>query len=231
MADRDAEVEALVLGAGRGERLGLGPKALLRLGGETLVDRAIAVVRTVAARVIAGVPEDCLDAVRVPPEGDVLLLAGGATRLDTAMRLFAASRAPLILQHDVVHPFVTPELCRRVLAAARAHGAAMAAARVAEHVYRGGERAVERLASPEGLWLARKPLAFSRAAFARAVARGAPDPGGDPGTAEVLLAAGQPIALVPVEPWNVKITTREDWALAQGLERLLAGGGLRRGAG
>ena len=43
----------------------------------------------------------------------------------------------------------------------------------------------------------------------------------------MLLAAGQPIVPVPVEPWNIKVTTPDDWALALEIERLRAAGALR----
>ena len=41
----NAAVDGIVLAAGRGERLGLGPKAWLTLGGRTLLERAVATMR------------------------------------------------------------------------------------------------------------------------------------------------------------------------------------------
>ena len=75
-----------------------------------------------------------------------VVLAGGATRMETFLRLFRASSAPLVLQHDVVHPFATPDLARQVVAAAERTGAAMAARLVAEHVFRGEVQVAERVA-------------------------------------------------------------------------------------
>ena len=161
MADGPRSVEALILAAGRGERLGLGPKALLVLGGRTLLERAIEVMQSVAGRILVGVPEDCVEQVRATVAESVVVLAGGPTRMETFRRLFRASTAPLLVQHDVVHPFATPDVARRVVAAEKA-GAAMAVARVAEHVFRGEGRVAERVAGGEALWLARKPLAFRR---------------------------------------------------------------------
>ena len=224
------EVEAIVLAAGSGERLGLGPKALLTLGGQTLLERAIAVMQSVAQRVIVGVPEDCLDRIRTACAGNVLVLAGGRTRMETTLRLFHASTAPLIVQHDVVHPFVTSELGRRVVAAARRRGAAMTAERAGVHIYRGAADVTERIATAGGLWLAQKPLAFRRSAFTRALQRGPVLPEGA-GTPDLLLAAGQPIEIVAGEPWNIKLTTARDWALAQALYPLLVDGSLGEGAG
>jgi 2-C-methyl-D-erythritol 4-phosphate cytidylyltransferase len=217
MADRPPSVEALVLAAGRGERLGLGPKAMLVLGGRTLLERAIQVMQSVAERVIVGVPEEYVEELSAGRGEGVLVMAGGKTRMETLLHLFEASTAPLLVQHDIVHPFVTPRLARDVVAAAARTGAAMAAAPAAAHVYRGEARLAERIVTADALWLARKPLAFARHALARALDRGLP-PSVDAGTVELLLSAQQPVDIVPVEPWNLKITTRGDWKLAQALE-------------
>jgi len=219
MADERQSVEALILAGGSGERLGLGPKALLVLGGRTLLDRAIEVVQAVAGRVLVGVPEDRVGQVRASVAESVVVLAGGPTRMATFLRLFRASTAPILVQHDVVHPFATPDLARRVVAAAEKAGAAMAAARVAEHVFRGEGSVAERIAGGEALWLARKPLAFRRSALAR-VLDGSVTVPGDAGTVELLLAAGQTVETVTVEPWDIKITTRADWRLALALEAI-----------
>jgi 2-C-methyl-D-erythritol 4-phosphate cytidylyltransferase len=220
MADERQSVEALVLAAGRGERLGLGPKALLVLGGRTLLDRAIEVVQSVAGRVLVGVPEDCVEQIRASVASSVVVLAGGPTRMETFHRLFRASTAPLLVQHDVVHPFATPDLARRVVAAAEKAGAAMAVARVAEHVFRGEGRVAERIAPGAALWLARKPLAFRRSALARVLDGSAMVPA-DAGTVELLLAAGQTVETVTVAPWDIKITTRADWTLALALAAIV----------
>jgi 2-C-methyl-D-erythritol 4-phosphate cytidylyltransferase len=220
MPGEGPSVEALILAAGRGERLGLGPKALLALGGRTLLERAIALMRSVAERVLVGVPEEYVGELRraIPAEG-VRVVPGGGTRTETFLRLFEASTAPLLVQHDVVHPFATVDLAKRVVAAAERTGAAMGVARVAEHVYRGEANVTARVPTGGAMWLARKPLAFKRSAFARALEGGAPAPGA--GTVELLLAAGQPVEPVVVEPWNIKLTTPEDWALAVALDALL----------
>jgi 2-C-methyl-D-erythritol 4-phosphate cytidylyltransferase len=126
------------------------------------------------------------------------------------------SEAPWVVLHDVVHPFVTPALARRVLETARVRGAAVAALRSTSSAYLAGadERAT-RVAAGD-VWLTRKPWAFRRDAFLRGRAIG-----GHPheGIGGFLTRAGEPIALVPAAPWDVKVTTAEDWRLAEAIER------------
>ena len=226
MSDSRDQVEVLVLAAGRGERLGRGPKAFLALGGRTLLERAIDCMRPVARRVVVGVPEECVEHARRLCPDDVLVVPGRPRRLDTALALFRATTAPLIVQHDVVHPFVCAETVRQVIAAASARGAAMAVVAADAHVFSGASELERRVATGGGLWVARKPLAFARSALARALARGIPS-AEDAGTAELLLESGQPIEPVPAPPWNIKLTTPEDWALARALVPLVEAGALR----
>src|SRR5436309_668066 len=56
-----ADVEAIVQGAGRGVRLGLGPKAFIVLAGRTLLERAVSTMLAVAARVTVAVSAADLD--------------------------------------------------------------------------------------------------------------------------------------------------------------------------
>lgn len=121
----DADVDGIVLAAGRGERLGLGPKAWLVLGGRTLLERAVSTMRLVADRVTVGVALVDLERARTLCGTDAVVVAGGATHRETMAAAFCAGSAPWVLVHDVAHPFLTPDLAHRVLEAARAGSAAV----------------------------------------------------------------------------------------------------------
>ena len=210
------DVEAVVQAAGTGERLGRGPKAFLVLGGRTLLERAVEAMRAIARDVMVAVPPGDVERARELCGSSAVVVAGGATRRETLCLLMDAARAPWVVLHDVVHPFVTPGLARRVLEIARTRGAAVAAVRSTSSAYHGvAGRGTTRVA-PGELWLTRKPWAFRRDAFARGLA-GPGDP--HEGVGGFLTRAGEEIALVPAEPWNVKITTAEDWQLAEAIER------------
>ena len=73
---------------------------------------------------------------------------------------------------------------------------------------------------PGTVWLVRRPFGCRRADFAR-VLDGSLRVPGDAGTVELLLAAGQPVETVAVEPWDIKITTPADWTLALALEAIV----------
>jgi 2-C-methyl-D-erythritol 4-phosphate cytidylyltransferase len=216
------DVEAIIQAAGRGTRLGLGPKAFVELGGNTLLERAVATMLTVVARVIVAVPLDGVErAERLVGGEATTIVAGGARRPDTLRALVDAATAPWLLLHDVVHPFVTSELARRVMAEGRRAGAAAPALPNREFLY--ATDGVHR-AAPGEIMATQKPLAFRRETMLRgfeiADRSGDGVVGRERGSQETLALAGQRVSFVLGQVKNCKLTTLEDLELA----RLIAAG-------
>jgi 2-C-methyl-D-erythritol 4-phosphate cytidylyltransferase len=215
VSDRPADVDAIVLAAGRGERLGLGPKAWLTLGGRTLLARAIETVQALPARVFVGVAPEHLGRARESCGAGITVVPGGATHRETMLAAFQAGDAPVVLVHDVAHPFVTRALAREVLMAARHEGAAVAAVRAMTTAYHqvGDEPAARFDAG--AIWTVRRPFVFQRADFVHGLEQSA----AHDGLSVILARAGVRTALVPAASWNIKVTTKDDWALAQAIEQ------------
>src|SRR5204862_4219344 len=153
------------------------------------------------------------------------MVVGGARRQDSVSHAFAAAAAAsdLFLIHDAARPFVSADLIGRTIAAAAAHGAAIAAIAASDTVKRvrpwaarpwnpaagGLDHVVQETLDRETIYLAQTPQGFRRDVLAAAVALGQ---SGVEATDEAALAerAGYPVHLVAGEPNNVKITTAED---------------------
>jgi 2-C-methyl-D-erythritol 4-phosphate cytidylyltransferase len=211
------DVDAIVLAAGHGHRLGLGPKAWLVLDGRTLLDRAVATMRRVAGHVSVGAAADDLERARTACEDDVRVVLGGSSHRETMIQAFRAGHAPLVLIHDVAHPFVTPDLARDVIETARTHGAAVAAVPSMSSAYHDRPGMPRRRLGPREVWLIRRPFACRRADFARVLEAIE----GDEGLSTALDAVGVRTQVVPAPPWNIKITTPDDWALARAIAESL----------
>jgi 2-C-methyl-D-erythritol 4-phosphate cytidylyltransferase len=208
-------VDALVLAAGRGERLGLGPKAWLTLGGRTLLERAIETVRDIPARVFVGIAPEDMARAREYSGASVAIVPGGPTHRETMLAALRAGAAPLVLVHDVAHPFVTLTLAREVVATARDRGAAVAAVRATSTAYHQiGDAPVSRF-DAGAIWTVRRPFAFHRADLARGLEQSSEHEG----LSVILARAGIRTVLVPATSWNIKVTTADDWALAQAIEQ------------
>lgn len=215
-ADRD--VEAIITAAGRGQRMKLGPKAFLRLGECTLLERAVAAMQPFAARTIVAVPPDAVAAAeRLVGSASVRVVAGGARRTDTVRTLANAATAPWLLLHDVVHPFVSRALVQQVLDEARRSGAAAAALRNVDFLYAHDGAPV---AAPNTCVAIQKPVVFTRDCALRGF-RTADDTGvtGDVSIVEIIALARQRMSFVAGPVVNFKLTTPDDFQLAQDLQR------------
>lgn len=222
-------VAALVVGAGRGERLGRAePKAFVPLAGRPLIAHAIETLCAVAAieRVLPVVPaERCGDLLAgLGPLARHPKLApavpGGATRQDSVRAGLEAlgNGIDLVAVHDAARPLLRAEDAARVVAAAARSGAAILAVPVADTIKRarGGE-IVETPPRAE-LFAAQTPQVFRADWLREALAKAAAE--GRVGTdcAELVEALGVKIAIVEGDPGNLKITRAADLAAA---ERLL----------
>jgi 2-C-methyl-D-erythritol 4-phosphate cytidylyltransferase len=212
---------ALIVAAGRGERLGAGrPKALVELAGRPMLQWSIdALARTEQIeRIVVALPPG------VPGPDGVLAVVGGASRSDSVRRALAAAGAgDPVLVHDAARPLVTEEIVRETLAALQRDGdaaAAIAATPVTDTIKRVDEHgAVLETLDRGRLWGVQTPQVFRRAALEHALA--VPD--------ELLAAAtddawlversGGRVVVVAAGAENIKVTTALDLETAA---RLLA---------
>jgi len=150
------------------------------------------------------------------------LVEGGEHRQNSvanALAKIAADPADLVLVHDAVRPFVTPEIITDVSTAAQKHGAAIAgwpAVDTVKQVDRTAEGAVIKATIPRaGVVMAQTPQGFRYDILKKAFDDAATD--GFLGTDEASLIerAGLPVAVVMGSARNIKITTPADMELAE----------------
>jgi 2-C-methyl-D-erythritol 4-phosphate cytidylyltransferase len=151
---------------------------------------------------------------------NVKLVSGGRERFESVANALAAVGPDVehVAVHDAVRPCVTTELIDAVFTAAREHGAALLATRVTETVKRVGDKLrVEATVPRQGLWLAQTPQVFRRDWLAEAYARRAELGNAITDDAQLVEAAGHPVHVVAGSPTNIKITTKDDLALADAI--------------
>ena len=213
-------VWAILVAAGRGDRLGLDqPKAFAKLGEDPLL-----------AEPLRRLDEsDWIDAIVLvaPPgwEEPAILLAeelgcgkvsacvpGGETRADSVRAGLAEvpEDALVVLVHDAARPLLPPDMVERVLAPlSDGWDGAVPGLQVADTLKRvGSDGGVAETVPRDGLWAVQTPQAFVadvlRAAFAS----------GDHATdcASLVEARGGRVKVVPGDPRLLKVTTADDLA-------------------
>ncbi|HUG88765.1 MAG TPA: 2-C-methyl-D-erythritol 4-phosphate cytidylyltransferase [Actinomycetota bacterium] len=223
---------AILLAAGSGERLrGDRPKALVEVGGITLLDRAI--------RTIEAVPEIEGFLVAAPPgkEEEMRASAAGSTRFlavapgggsrQGSVRLALETLPPgfdAVVCHDVARPFASPGLFSAVLGALEGVEGAIPVVPVADTVKRFAAGLVVETVSRQDLGLAQTPQAFLRESLERAHEVAEADGAVATDDAALLERAGMRVAVVPGEPENMKVTAPEDLERAEALARSLTEG-------
>jgi len=211
---------ALIVAAGRGERLGRGnpptPKAFVALRGRPMLEWSVEVLAQMCDQVVVALPPG----VHAP--AGTIGVVGGAERSLSVKAALAASSGDPVLVHDAARPLLTAELAQACLDAldARDLDAAIAAAPVTDTIKEAGaDHVVARTLDRSRLWAIQTPQAFRRAALERAL--GQPDEVVAAATDDAALveALGGRVGIVEAPRENLKITTPLDLALA---ERLLA---------
>jgi 2-C-methyl-D-erythritol 4-phosphate cytidylyltransferase/2-C-methyl-D-erythritol 2,4-cyclodiphosphate synthase len=218
-----SRVAAVVVAAGRATRLpGPIPKPFLPLGGLTVLERSVALLRSCpgvdGGIVVVLAPEEignerALSAARLP--GVIRVVPGGTTRMRSVLAGAEAVEAPFVLVHDAARPFARPSLVAAVIEATVRHGAAVPVLPVRDTVKRDdGAGFVAATLDRDALRLAQTPQGARREDLLRALHRAIAEGVEPTDDAEALERAGIPVALVAGDAENVKITTAEDWEAA-----------------
>ena len=156
------------------------------------------------------------------------LVPGGKERQDSVYHALKALQQEddldIILVHDGVRPFITPEQIRLVIKAARSHGGAILGLPAQDTLKRvNPQKKVIHTLDRKDIWQIQTPQGFQagllRRAFVEAYSRNFY--GTD--EASLLEEMGHQVAVIPGDPWNLKITTPDDLRLAEALLPWLRG--------
>ena len=212
-------VTALIVAAGRGERLGgelpkqyrpLGGKPVLRWAVEALAGHpSIDQVRVVIGE---GQNQMALDALSGLSVGD--LIRGGAERSDSVLNGLKAIGDGAVLVHDAARPFCPPAVVDRLLAALDRNDGAVPVLPVADTLAL-GDTVLDSPVDRKRMLRVQTPQAFQVEDLIYAYAeagRGSPT---DEST--VMLTAGLKVAAVEGDSMLEKLTTPGDWDRAEAI--------------
>ena len=223
------DVGVVIVAAGSGVRAGPGgPKQFRPIAGVPMLLRALRpfLARRDVGRVVVTLPAGVAEQ---PPVWLQELLgprvsgvSGGATRADSVRAGLQGLGAlpPVVLVHDAARPFVDGATISAVIEHARAGVGAVAAVPMGDTVKDvADDGRVVRTVARIRLWRAQTPQGFPGAMLAEGYARwpsDAPPPTDD---AEAVERAGFPVEVVAGSAFNLKVTTEDDWRLAEALAR------------
>ncbi len=227
-----SRIAAILPAAGLGTRMGAAtPKQFLELGGEPLVIftlRRLAACAAITDFILATRGEELTsleDRVSKARLGrPARVVHGGDTRQQSVANALAqvAPDTEIVLVHDAVRPFITPEQVDRLIAEARTRGAAILGIPAIDTV-----KEVKRASLPqdvalitstiprERIVLAQTPQAFQYAILREAFARAKQDDVTASDEASLVERIGREVFVVLGSERNLKITRPSDMDLAR----------------
>ena len=223
---------AIVVAAGKGTRLGgEQPKQFLELCGVPIIIHTLRQFERCEEinEIIVVVPAEATAAFSSLAENFEIrklsgVVAGGATRAQSVRGgLNAIGNAEIVAVHDGVRPFVTPDEIERVVVAARASGAAILVAPVADTIKDVENGRVKRTPPRSNLRRALTPQCFRYDLLKRAYDQLAEvESAGIEVTDDSLLVErlGAEIIAVEGSARNIKITQAADLVLAESILKL-----------
>jgi 2-C-methyl-D-erythritol 4-phosphate cytidylyltransferase len=211
---------ALIVAAGRGERLGWDlPKALVPLSGRPMLHWSVDALREVGEvdEIVVALPADCLDQA---PEGTVSVAGGQARSESVRAALRASQQGDPVIVHDAARPLAPRELFELALAEVSGPGvdAVVAAAPVSDTIKEvaADGRTVVRTLDRSRLWAVQTPQVFRRASLEAAFEQ-ADEEALAAATDDAWLVerAGGTVRVVPWTAPNIKVTTPIELRLAE----------------
>ena len=217
-------VAALVLGAGRGERLGHAlPKAFVPLAGRTLIEHSIRAlaesgsIDSIVPVLAPGERTRWKDLGLESIQGLTDPVEGGAERQDSMQAGLEAlpEEIEFVAVHDAARCLVAGEDIRAVVSAARQTGAAILGERVRDTIKRVVDGLIVETPDRDEFWAAQTPQVIRRDWLSEAIA--AAGRTGRLGTddAQLIEWSGHPVRMVESRFPNPKITRPEDLVLAE----------------
>ena len=220
------KVGAIIPAAGRGKRIGASvPKQFLEIQGRPLLHHTLTVFASckLIDYVVLVMPptdvdemgEDWLNKYEIVRE----VVVGGEQRQDSVYNGFSSLEegTDIVVVHDGVRPFTTPQMIIATVEAAQQHGAAITAIPVSDTVKQAADGFVKQTVSRDGLWRVQTPQAFQCGLLQQAFKKAKKDSyyGTDEGSLVEYL--GERVKIVPGSELNIKITRKEDLVLGESL--------------
>ena len=220
------KVGAIIPAAGRGKRIGASvPKQFLEIQGKPLLHHTLTVFASckLIDYVVLVMPrsdvdemgEDWLNKYEIVRE----VVVGGEQRQDSVYNGFNSLEegTDIVVVHDGVRPFATPQMIIATVEEAQQHGAAITAIPVNDTIKQAIDGFVKQTVSRDGLWRVQTPQAFQYGLLQQAFKKAKEDSyyGTDEGA--LIEYLGERVKIVPGSELNIKITRKEDLALGESL--------------
>lgn len=221
-------VSAIIVAGGKGIRMGAAVrKQYMLLAGRPIVCLTVEVFDACSCidDIFLVVPPDDLGVcaekwmASMTLHKKIHLVAGGVERQDSVYRGIQAVgyACDVVVIHDAVRPFVSLRMIESCVAEARSSGACIIGMPAMETAKQVNSGEIERTLDRNTIWLAQTPQAFNFDLIRAAHETARSDRFMGTDDAMLVERLGRKVRILPGSRLNIKITTPEDLALAEGI--------------
>lgn len=220
----EKEVVVIVPAAGAGKRLGGKRKQFRALGDAPLLVQTLRRFQEhpLVSSILVAAPESETEALLTDLKAAgisklISVVPGGPTRKASVERALKAvpTTAEVVLVHDGVRPFVDEASITSVIERTFEIGAAALAVPASDTLRTGVDGYFDETVPREHVFHMQTPQGFRRAVLAEAYRRAVEEAWEATDDVELVRLCGRKVAVVEGSPLNMKITTADDWKLAQ----------------
>lgn len=218
---------AVIVAGGSGARFGL-KKQFLDLLGIPVLKRTVSCFDAHAAldKLFVVVPEEDMPQARqilADTLKDLVIIKGGRTRQESVMNgLRCAHESQTVLIHDGVRPFISSILIDRVIAGLEGVDGCIPALEVTDTLKEASDGMVIKTIPRSNLYQIQTPQAFVTKTLIMAHEKTS-SVGLFTDDSALLEASGKTVRIVEGDPYNVKITFKDDIVLAEAILRCHTG--------
>lgn len=220
------KIAAIIAAAGIGKRMGVNlPKQYLEIGGRPIICHTLDrfkdlndVIVVVEPGREAAFKSDIMDRYEYPKNWRVA--GGGKVRQESVANglNLISQGADVVLVHDGVRPFVTPQEIKNAAEVAFQEGACIIASPIKETVKRlGVDGNIRDTIDRSNLWGAKTPQAFTVSLLREAMQAAFRDNFIGTDEASLVERIGKKVKIIEGDSRNIKITTQEDLIIAEAL--------------
>jgi len=205
---------ALIPASGLGQRLGLGPKAFLKLGEKTILEHTISCFSDEVDELIIAVPQNMLELAKTMENDFVKVIVGGSSRQASVYKLVQASSAELLLIHDAARPFLARKYIKESIRSLESNDAVILVKAIADSLI---DKKTQSGIDRNSLWAVQTPQSFRRGVILKAHEYARRNNIEATDDASLVRLLGYGVATIEADSWLDKITNLADYQRAKAL--------------
>lgn len=216
-------IYAIIAAGGVGSRFGADkPKQLIEINGESILTHTAKIFEDIdeISKTVVACPPDWLGECTRELDGldKVCVVEGGKTRNDTVMNAidfisenFGIDSETIVVTHDAVRPFVTPEIILESIKAAEKYGASVAAVEAVDTIIECENGFVTHIPDRSKIYHVQTPQTFKAQKLRSLYSRlSESERAGLTDCSKIFVLNGEKVAVVKGDRANIKITYKSD---------------------